>query len=78
MRRWGPAILGGILLASASGCESNCERVIRQFLEESCRRDVLADASSVTRSKNCPAHSDYEIIRLKGVITCESGEHWER
>ena len=78
MSRWGRAILGAILLAGASGCESNCERAVRQFLEESCRRDILVDALNVTRSKNCPGHADYEIIRLKGVITCESGEHWEQ
>jgi hypothetical protein len=78
MRRWPNAILLIALLAGASGCESNCERVIRQFLQESCRRDISSDAASVTQSKNCPAHPDYEIIRLKGVITCESGEHWER
>ena len=78
MSHWGRAILGVILLAGASGCESNCERAVRQFLEESCRRDALVDASSVTGSKNCPAHPDYEIIRLKGVITCESGERWEQ
>ena len=52
--------------------------MIRQFLEESCRRDISSDAASAVQSKNCPAHPDYEIIWLKGVITCESGEHWER
>jgi len=67
-----------LILAGSVGCESNCERVIREFLTESCRRDQAASSGPASLSKNCPAHADYELIRLKGVITCESGEHWER
>jgi hypothetical protein len=67
-----------LILTGGVGCESNCERVIREFLAESCRRDRADSSDPVSLSKNCPAHPDYELIRLKGVITCESGEHWER
>jgi hypothetical protein len=63
-----------LTLAGSVACESNCERAIRQFLAESCRRDATAGPPGA--SKNCPGHVDYELIRLKGVITCESGERW--
>ncbi|HIF95667.1 MAG TPA: hypothetical protein EYQ54_01325 [Myxococcales bacterium] len=63
-----------LTLAGSVACESNCERAIRQFLAESCRRDAIAGSPGA--SKNCPGHPDYELIRLKGVITCESGERW--
>ena len=68
------ALLLLLTLAGSVACESNCEKAIREFLAESCRRDGAA--GSLEPSKNCPGHSDYELIRLKGVITCESGQRW--
>ena len=65
-----------LTLAGSVACESNCEKAIRQFLAESCRRDAAAGSPGASASKNCPGHADYELIRLKGVITCESGERW--
>ena len=67
-----------LILAGGVGCESNCERAIREFLAESCRRDQAEDSGTGSTSKNCREHPDYELIRLKGVITCESGERWGR
>ena len=77
MRPWLRVILLIAASVALTGCESNCERAIGNFLEESCRRDRLDAGTRSAASKNCPGHPDYDIIRLKGVITCESGERWE-
>ena len=69
--------LGEVVVPASALYGAQSQRAIDNFLEESCRRDRLDAGTRSAASKNCPGHPDYEIIRLKGVITCESGERWE-